>query len=144
MKKITCFFIVFLIVFNCGCSNNNPKTSENEQSIVESQTTDTIQNQSIIMPNINVMSANWNDLSQKSTPVNVNGYEIMDGIGDNYWGVKSKYDSDKCEISGIELLMEPNSNKEIPFIYPANFPGWKIGSGSYVVLNNQYLFEWKS
>lgn len=40
--------------------------------------------------------------------------------------------------------MDKKTKKEIKLKYPTNFPDWSVGSGSFVVLQNRYYYEWKS
>lgn len=142
MKKSLCALLVFLMLLLCGCSNTNQKAPEIEQSTAEIQITKAFQNQRVIFPNANVTSANWEHMFQKAT--HINAFTIQDKIGRYYLGEKSVYHSDRQEIDGTEILIESTSDEETPLVYPKNFPYWQVGSGSYVILKDRYLYEWRS
>lgn len=142
MKKSLYALLVFLMLLLCGCSNTNQKAPEIEQSTAGIQTTKAFQNQRVIFPNANVTSANWDYMFQKAT--HIDAFTIQDKIGRYYLGEKSVYHSDRQEIDGTEILIESTSDEEIPLVYPKNFPYWQVGSGSYVILKDRYLYEWRS
>jgi len=47
-------------------------------------------------------------------------------------------------IADKALLVQATNNAETDLTYPENLPGWTVGSGSYVVLQGRYLYEWRS
>lgn len=142
MKKVACTLLIFLLMFLFGCSNTS-KTPEHEQSTI-AQTNEGFQNQRIILPNSNTFRLNWDSVFQDALTKSNSSFVIMDKIGKQYWGIKSKYNAVRQEIDDEELLVEADSNKETSLTYPANFPYWSVGSGTYVILRDRYLYEWRS
>lgn len=84
----------------------------------------------------------------KKTPVDlktyVKGSEILDTIyreklGSNYYAIRTKQSSDGIDY---ENLLIGDDNKEIQLDYEKGSKDWQLGSGSTVVMNNRYLYEW--
>ncbi len=125
--------IVLLSLFCSACSNNNRETEKSN----DDSTSD------IILPNVSVSDANCDGIFQKATPKGINGYRIMEKLGDYYWGIKSEYDEDKEEIIDEDMLLDINSNTLKKLKYPKNFPQWLYGATRPVVLKDRYLYEWR-
>ncbi len=86
-----------------------------------------------------MLTVNAGDTFKKVT---ISNFVISERV-QNYWfGIKSKYRSGGIDYT--ELLIDTNTNKELSLKYPKNFPKWQVGSGTYVVLNERYLYEWRS
>ncbi len=142
MRKTLCVFLIFLMLLLCGCSDEQ-KPLGNEQSTLAA-TNEDVQKQSVIFPSINIFNSNWDSIFQDALKKSNTSFVIMDKIGKQYWGIKSKYNAERQEIDDKELLVEVDSNKDTSLTYPKNFPYWQVGSGSYVILKDRYLYEWRS
>lgn len=142
MKKAFCAFLIFLLLFLFGCSNK-PKISENEQSTIAA-TNEDVNKQSVILPSIHISNLNWNAMFADALKKSNKSTVIMDKIGENYWAIKSRYHEKRQEIDDEELLVKADSNQELSLTYPDNFPYWQVGSGTYAILKDRYLYEWRS
>lgn len=62
-------------------------------------------------------------------------------LNDSYYGFKSV-----ASNYGLndEFVLIDSQSKEIKLKYPENLTDWFVGSGSSVVLQNRYLYEWHS
>lgn len=132
MKSKICILLILVMLLSSGC--NNGKTKSIGIPIED------FQKQDIVMPDINTKNnAVFEALSEEMDSV-----EVADKVGTCYWGVKSEFNEDKQQLDSGALLVELNPYKEIPLQYPKNFPQWQTGSGSYVIMQNQYIYEWLS
>ncbi|MBR3918504.1 MAG: hypothetical protein IKJ59_07185 [Clostridia bacterium] len=141
MKKLVCFIIIVSTIFLYGCSNAiiNPDTSENEQTEAESTLPNINYNENVILPNVKVKSTN---LAKEFKNLNLSNFTIINAIGDAYYGYKSTYSDNG--INDEFMLIYSQSEKEMKLKSPQNIINWSVGSGSMVVLNDRYLYEWKS
>lgn len=71
-------------------------------------------------------------------------FNITDRLGEYYLGEKSSFNYSSGTLDYDELLISSDSTEEISLKYPDDFPEWTLGSGSYIILENQYLYEWRS
>ena len=137
MKKIFSSVVALILIFSLySCKNDNTLTSfDNTQKEIAEDW----QNQSIVLPKKDVLTVNADDTFKKVT---IRNFVISERV-QNYWfGIKSKHHSGG--IDDTELLIDTNTNKELSLKYPKKFPTWQVSSGAYVVLNERYLYEWRS
>ena len=144
MKKMISALLIFIMLSFCGCSATDQKTLESTHSTTETPVIETVQQQGIVLPKANLITMNWDASFQKAIEKNEIGFTITEKFSQNYFGAKSLYNADKQEIDITEILIDKKTYKEIPLIYPDGFPSWQVGSGSYIILKNRYLYEWRS
>lgn len=138
MKKTLCFVLLLLIAFLVGCTNinDNNTTTSNEATQQETTLSTISPKEGVILPKVDVELTN---LTQKVKNVNLDSFTIFDTIGDIYYGCRSKYTN-----SGIEdefMLLNVQTQEEIKTNTPANTKPY-VGSGSMVVLEDRYIYEW--
>ena len=151
MRKTVCFTLVLLLVFLFGCSkidaNSDMSISEGIKTETASQdineentvTTDVNYDENVIIPNVDISLTN---LADKFTNSNTSNFTIINALGNYYYGYKSTFSD-----SGINdefILIDSETGKETKLIYPEGLPSWSVGSGSMVVLDDRYLYEWNS
>lgn len=134
-----------------GCSKDNvgselmQNTDDSSLSSTESNSTglqtlpqEECYNQNVVLPKITASSKNIAGIFQR---VKVSNITIIDAIGDKYYGYRSTYSE-----SGVDdtfVLSNPHTGKLVELNYPDKLDNWEVGSGSTVVLNDRYLYEWK-
>ena len=138
MNKSICFLSAFILLLSCGCRG---KPAEPVGGAIGVSLED-FQKQDIVVPDINEGNKDnrvvFEGLSEESDCI-----DIMDMVDSRYWGVKSEKNESQ-ELDSKELLLEVNPYNEISLQYPDHFPQWQVGSGRYVIMQNQYIYEWKS
>lgn len=134
-----------------GCSKDNvgselmQNTDDSSLSSTESNSTglqtlpqEECYNQNVVLPKITASSKNIAGIFQR---VKVSNITIIDAIGDKYYGYRSTYSE-----SGVDdtfVLSNPHTGKLVELNYPDKLDNWEVGSGSTVVFNDRYLYEWK-
>jgi len=134
-----------------GCSKDNvgselmQNTDDSSLSSTERNSTglqtlpqEECYNQNVVLPKITASSKNIAGIFQR---VKVSNITIIDAIGDKYYGYRSTYSE-----SGVDdtfVLSNPHTGKLVELNYPDKLDNWEVGSGSTVVLNDRYLYEWK-
>lgn len=141
--------MVALILSGCSkdnvCSELMQNTDDSSSSSIESNSTglqtlpqEEYYNQNVVLPKITASSKNIAGIFQR---VKVSNITIIDAIGDKYYGYRSTYSE-----SGVDdtfVLSNPHTGKLVELNYPDKLDNWEVGSGSTVVLNDRYLYEWK-
>ena len=135
MKKLVCVFLSLSMLFLFSCSKANT-TGEKKES--ESSSQNINQHNDVVLPTVNV---NSNNLANRFTSFDVNNFTIINSLNDSYYGFKSS-----ASNYGLndEFVLIDSQSKEIKLKYPENLTDWFVGSGSSVVLQNRYLYEWHS
>lgn len=134
-----------------GCSKDNvgselmQNTDDSSLSSTERNSTglqtlpqEECYNQNVVLPKITASSKNIAGIFQR---VKVSNITIIDAIGDKYYGYRSTYSE-----SGVDdtfVLSNPHTGKLVELNYPDKLDNWEVASGSTVVLNDRYLYEWK-
>lgn len=85
-----------------------------------------------------IKSVDWGNIFDE--PIN-GSFEIVDKLGGNYYGFKSVNNG---FVEHNETLISDDLKKEKSLKYPNDLPEWSVGSGSFVTLQNKYLYEWLS
>ena len=67
------------------------------------------------------------------------GFSIIDKIGKYYYGYYS-IETENGLDSKYQLIEENGSTKDIQ--YPKGVEDWTVASGDYVIMSEQYLYEW--
>lgn len=134
MRKLIYFAICIIMLFSIGCSNNRTKSIG--VSISDFQAQD------IVMPTIADNKRN-NAITLEMLPNEMDCIDVFDKVDLNYWGVKSEK-NDNQELDSNELLVKLNPYQETSLQYPEKLPEWQVGSGTYAVMKNRYIYEWRS
>ena len=140
MKKIFCILII--IVFSlCSCTNKKQNNNNNNQSSSEVEQKSIIGKSSddIVLPNAQLSTVN---LKTSLDFISFTDFRILEALGDNYYGYKSTKLGD--EISEEYCLTNQNTNVQTPLNYQSNTKDWVVSSDSKIVMQNRYLYEWKS
>ncbi len=151
MKRLICCVLIMVALILSGCSKDNvcselmQNTDDSSSSSIESNSTglqtlpqEEYYNQNVVLPKITASSKNIAGIFQR---VKVSNITIIDAIGDKYYGYRSTYSE-----SGVDdtfVLSNPHTGKLVELNYPDKLDNWEVGSGSTVVLNDRYLYEWK-
>lgn len=69
-------------------------------------------------------------------------FKILDIISDNYYGYKA-IENDNS-IKEEYVLINSNNYRQTSLNYQSGTKEWRVGSGSAIVMNNRYHYEWKS
>jgi len=117
-----------------------PGTEQSVSSPEESLPSEPHQRQSGVFPNVNISTADWSSVFQR---VGKSGLFVTEILGNYYFCLQSE-DVPGQGIESTELLFDAATSKAISLSYPANFLRWTVGSGSSVVLQGRYLYEWRS
>ncbi len=143
MKKILCVMIVVSLLLCSACSNGskNDNDSKNNNDSKQVEKADDDVTSDVILPAVEVSTANWDGVYKKLALEGVVGFQINEKIGDYYFGYKHEKDSDSIE----SMVFDTNSNKFIKFKYPENIPVDDIYfSSDIIVLKNKYIYRWIS
>ena len=151
MKRLICCVLIMVALILSGCSKDNvgselmQNTDDSSLSSTERNSTglqtlpqEECYNQNVVLPKITASSKNIAGIFQR---VKVSNITIIDAIGDKYYGYRSTYSE-----SGVDdtfVLSNPHTGKLVELNYPDKLDNWEVGSGSTVVLNDRYLYEWK-
>ena len=153
MKKITCFILALSMIILSGCSHrsvdlntSNTDSESTSQDISQSEKIEheytpqpDYQSKNVVLPKVTISSKN---LAEKLQKIELNNFTINEIIGDMYYGFKSTYSDGN--ITDKYILVNSRSGEEIELLSSDNLDNWEVGSGSTVVLQNRYLYEWKS
>lgn len=108
---------------NSVFSDNSPKNDQKDFVDIE------------LLP---IKSVDWGNTFDE--PIK-GSFSIVDRLGENYYGFKSVNNG---FVEYNEILISDDLKKEKSLKYPNDFPEWNVGSGSFVTLQNKYLYEWLS
>lgn len=134
MKKSTCIFLVLTLVILSACS----------QSVQNYQDTQVNNNSAnVILPQVNVQNRNAKLVLKQTINKSSSGLTVIDKIGENYYGVLSEYNEKYGGIVNTDVIYNSTKDEITPISYPNNLSNWQVSSGSYVVLEERYLYEWK-
>lgn len=70
-------------------------------------------------------------------------FTLITPLGENFYG----YLTHTAPGEGLTdefCLIHRKTGEITPLTYPADLPPWTVGSGTYVILRDQYLYEWLS
>ena len=135
MKKVFCIGLFIIVLCFCGCSNSYLHNSINtNKEIITEKNTD-----NIVLPNAELSDVNLEKcvIEQPNTD-----FHILDILGNNYYGYKSKQINEKIEDEYI--FIDSSSNTQKSLNYQTGTKEWVVGSGSTIVMKNRYHYEWKS
>lgn len=136
MKKRFCLIGILIIVLSfCGCSNLylHNTINSNEKILTEKNTDD------IVLPNAKLLDIDSDECISEFSDSN---FHIVDILGDNYYGYKSTENNDNVENE--YLLADSNGNIQKFLNYQNGTKEWSVGSGSSIVMENRYCYEWLS
>ena len=151
MKRVICCVLLVFVLILSSCSgkemysNLSQTTDDSSTSGTKSGTTgsqtsskDEYNSHNVVLPKIAVSSKNIAGIFQS---VKANNITIIDAIGDMYYGYKSTHL--ESSINDTFVLSDPHFGEEVELNYSDDLDNWEVGSGSTVVLNDRYLYEWK-
>ena len=137
MKRIFCVLVISVLCL-CSCTNktqdNNSSSSEIEQKSIIGKSSD-----DIVLPNAQLSAVNLKTSLDFMPDVN---FRIVETLDKNYYGYKSV--NTGGEIFEEYCLTDQKTNVETPLKYQANTKDWVVSSDSKIVMQNRYLYEWKS
>ena len=144
-KKLFAISLSLALLFT-GCSDTDnssdkQKSSSDINSPIESSV-NAESNPNIIFATALETTAKAEEIMDLDNQVNPDGYNIVDEIGDCYVGYTSK-----CIVEGelyeqIPKLINSKTKKEVPIKYPQGYPTDSKSNGSYVVMNDRYIYQW--
>ena len=151
MKRLVCCVLLVFVLILSACSgnemgyNSNQTTDDSSTSGTESNTTglqipqqEEYNSHNVVLPKIAVSSKNIAGIFQS---VKMSNITIIDAIGDKYYGYKSTYSENG--VNDTFVLSDPHSGEDVELNYSDHLDNWEVGSGSTIVLNDRYLYEWK-
>lgn len=141
MKKyvVAVFLLLCLCLLDgCTCGNNNGQTKAPSCAIARADV-DVLSQTSVFIPNLSIPKDNKASLFYQ---LPFNGFHITDVIGDRYFGDKVSFSNSNS--NDTESLLDKETGKLIGMDYPKDLKQWVVSAGSYVVLQNRYLYEWRS
>lgn len=151
MKRLVCCVLLVFVLILSACSgnemgcNSNQTTDDSSTSGTESNTTglqipqqEEYNSHNVVLPKIAVSSKNIAEIFQS---VKMSNITIIDAIGDKYYGYKSTYSENG--VNDTFVLSDPHSGEDVELNYSDHLDNWEVGSGSTIVLNDRYLYEWK-
>lgn len=142
MKKIICFVLLLSVIFSFGCSkiDDDLISSTNEENNT-GNTAHSIDysDDNVILPKVRVNSIN---LAKEFSKVDLNNFTIASILDNTYYGYKSTYTNGY--INDEFMLIDSKSGKAKNLNYPKGLANWSVGSGSTVILQDRYIYEWKS
>ena len=151
MKRLICCVLLVFVLILSGCSgnemgsNSNQTTDDSSTSRTESSTTglqkppqDEYNSHNVVLPKIAVSSKNIAGIFQS---VKMSNITVIDAIGDKYYGYKSTYSENG--VNDTFVLSDPHSGEDVELNSSDHLDNWEVGSGSTIVLNDRYLYEWK-
>ncbi len=79
------------------------------------------------------------------TPVMLSdpAFTVLERFADRYYGNLSVYDSAQGILS-VPCFSDPVTKEKTVLSYPVGFPNWTVASGCAVVMDDRFLYEWKS
>lgn len=124
--------LITLLILFCltGClkkENNDIK----EYQIISGKSTELIE-----LPDAKKIPVDLKDYVKESVILDT---IYREKIGSNYYATRTKQTSDGIDY---ENLLISGDNKELRLDYAKGSKDWQLGSGSTVVMNNRYLYEW--
>ena len=134
MRKLIYIAICLIMLLPIGCSNDGTRSIG--VSISDFQARD------IVIPTV-VNTKRSNAITFEMLSDEMDRVDIFDKVNSRYWGVRSETDNAQ-ELSSREILVELDPYQETVLQYPENFPEWQVGSGTYAVMKNRYIYEWRS
>ena len=147
IKRITSIIvtiILILVLCLCSCTNNTHNTQNNNNSNqssseVEQRSITGKKSDDIVLPNAQLSTINLKASLDFMPDVN---FRIVETLDKNYYGYKSI--NTGGEIFEEYCLTDQKTNVETPLKYQANTKDWVVSSDSKIVMQNRYLYEWKS
>ncbi len=73
----------------------------------------------------------------------LSNFSLITQLGENYFGSLATEQPGEGLV-WEECLIHARTGEKIALTYPDNLPDWTLGSGSFVVLEDRFLYEWKS
>ncbi|MCQ2485338.1 MAG: hypothetical protein MJ168_08400 [Clostridia bacterium] len=146
MKKFLFFFLIMVIVFLYGCSSFLTKTEivTLTADLIDTTDPDMLQrtekseeSTSVVLPQTNTKPDNMNGTLKK---IGKDAFTVVDTLDSNYYGYKVKYNAQNDEF----ILLSIANDEETALTYPDNLSSWVVGSGSYIIMQGRYLYEWRS
>ena len=126
MKKRVFVLIIAILMLS--------SSSADKSQLNESQTT--VPAAADISPEVHTAEATLKRLEYGN-------FIIMQLLGENYFGNLSKFKDGEGMVYD-ECLVNAKSGETEELSYPTDLPQWSVGSGHSVVMQDRYLYEWKS
>ena len=137
-KAVTMLLIVSILLLLVGCSNQNINKAENNKVVNTSNNFETVQSGNIVLPKVKEnISQNAADLFSN---FHLRDFIVVESLAQEYYGYKPSL-SNGNDIYGFYNI-DKNSFTEINITDALK--NWQVSSGSTVVLQDRYLYEWKS
>lgn len=131
-KSVTLLLIVSTLLLLVGCGNRNAGKTVNMSKNFE-----TVQSGNIILPKVKEdTSQNAADLFSK---IRMGGFFAVESLAQEYYGYKPSF-SNGNDIYGF---YDPTKNSFVATNEPSSVKNWTLSSGSTVVLQNRYYYEWR-
>ncbi|MBQ8275327.1 MAG: hypothetical protein IJZ02_01725 [Clostridia bacterium] len=70
-------------------------------------------------------------------------FALITQLGENYFGSLATEQPGEGLV-WEDCLIHARTGEKTSLTYPADLPDWTLGSGSFVVLEDRFLYEWKS
>lgn len=70
-------------------------------------------------------------------------FALITQLGENYFGSLATEQPGEGLV-WEDCLIHARTGEKTALTYPADLPDWTLGSGSFVVLEDRFLYEWKS
>ncbi len=134
MKKFhpLLFALILLSMCVCGCYGNSG-TLPAGVSLEEFRT------QAVVLPQ--AVHADT-PITPLATPEALDSIGILEKTDAVFYGSKGFEVEDGLDYVETVVTLEPY--KEIPVKYPEGLAKWSVGSGSRVVMDNRYYYQWNS
>jgi len=131
MKKALCVCLA-LVLLLAACAPAMPEPEPDLPSLPEN-----LRDLILVLPEVEVTEADWGDVFED---VSVPTFTIIDRAGGRWWGMKYLLNENNDQL---EMLIDIATGEEIPLRYPEGYPQWFIASGSYLIMQDRYIFQWK-
>jgi len=97
----------------------------------------------IAVPSVTDNSAEFQTAEGMLKKLDYGNFIIMQSLGENYFGNISEFKDGEGMVYD-EGLVDIKSGKITELSYPQALPEWHVGSGHTAVLQDRYVYEWKS
>lgn len=125
-KRVVVLIIAILMLSSCSISRNS-----------------TVKETEITVSSTEKDSAGFQSVTGTLKRLDYSNFIIMQSLEENYFGNLSKFKDGEGMVYD-ECLVNAKSGETEELSYPPDLPQWSVGSGHSVVMQDRYLYEWKS
>lgn len=125
-KRVFLLIIAILLLSSCGINQTLPE-KESETNEISAETE----------------SSHFQTVTGSLKRLDYGNFVIMQSLGENYFGNLSEFRSGEG-IVNEESLVGIKSGEKTKLSYPTDLPDWYFGSGFTAVMQDRYVYEWKS